>query len=39
MKSFNLDNASIHETKEIKLLVIKLEWGIFNIYSYSCEPN
>ena len=33
------DNASIHKTKEVKLLVKKLGWVIFTIPPYSSEFN
>ena len=33
------DNASIHKTKGIKLLVKKLGWGVFTIPPYSPELN
>ena len=34
-----LDNASIHKTKEVKLLVKKLRLVVFTITSYSQELN
>ena len=33
------DNASIHKTKEVKLLVKKLRWVVFTIPPYSPELN
>ena len=33
------DNASIHKTKEVKLLVKKLGWVVLTIPSYSPELN
>ena len=33
------DNASIHKTKEVKLLVEKLGWVVFKIPPYSPELN
>ena len=33
------DNASIHKTKEVKLLVKKLKWIVFTIPPYSPELN
>ena len=33
------DNASIHKTKEVKLLVKKLGWVVFTIPPYSPELN
>ena len=33
------DNANIHKTKEVKLLVKKLGWVVFTIPSYSPELN
>ena len=33
------DNASIHKTKEVKLLVKKLGWVVFTIPSYLPELN
>ena len=33
------DNASIHKTKEVKLLVKKLRWVVFTIPSYSPKLN
>ena len=33
------DNASIHKTKEVKLLVKKLGWVVFTIPPYSSELN
>ena len=33
------DNASIHKTKEVKILVKKLGWVVFTIPSYSPELN
>ena len=33
------DNASIHKTKEVKLLVKKLGWVVFTIPQYSRELN
>ena len=33
------DNASIHKTKEVKLLVKKLGWVVFTIPPYSLELN
>ena len=33
------DNASIHKTKEVKLLVKKLGWVVFKIPPYSPEIN
>ena len=33
------DNASIHKTKEVKLLVKKLGWVVFKIPPYSPELN
>ena len=33
------DNASIHKTKEVKLLVKKLGWVVFTIPPYSHKLN
>ena len=33
------DNASIYKTKEVRLLVKKLEWVVFTILPYSLELN
>ena len=33
------DNASIHKTKEVKILVKKLGWVVFTIPPYSHELN
>ena len=33
------DNASIHKTKSVKLLIKKLKWVVFTIPPYSPELN
>ena len=36
---FVYDNAAIHKTKKVKLLVKKLKWIVFTIPPYSSELN